>query len=142
MHDLTPISSSIGGAILGLAASLLLLSHGKIAGISGIYGGLFRRSVSDRTFRIAFILGLVLAGVAIRFISPDSFASAWVPSAALALGAGAVVGFGTQLGNGCTSGHGVCGLARFSVRSLVATMTFMASGMVTVFIVRHLVGAP
>lgn len=141
MHDFTPIPALVGGGLIGLAASLLLFSHGKVAGISGLYGGILRRGTSDRALRIAFLLGLLFAGVVVRIFVPSAFASSWAPSLPLALGAGLVVGFGTQLGNGCTSGHGVCGISRFSVRSLVATGTFMAAGFATVFVVRHLLGA-
>jgi uncharacterized protein len=140
MHDFTPIPALIGGALIGLAACLFLLTHGKVAGISGLYGGLFRRGTSDRSVRLSFIIGLLLSGVLVRVIHPDAFASAWTASLPLALVAGLVVGFGTQLGNGCTSGHGVCGISRLSVRSLVATGTFMAAGFATVFVVRHVLG--
>lgn len=140
MHDFTPIPALIGGAIIGLAASLLLLTHGKVAGISGLYGSLLRPGTSDRAFRLSFIAGLLAAGALVRLAWPSAFASTWSASLPVTLLAGLIVGFGTQLGNGCTSGHGVCGLSRLSVRSLVATLTFMATGFATVFVVRHLVG--
>lgn len=140
MHNFTPIPSLIGGLLIGLAASFMLLSHGKVAGISGLYGGLFRRGTSDRSFRLSFVLGLVFTGVALRWLLPHAFVSSGTPKVPLALVAGALVGFGTQLGNGCTSGHGVCGISRLSIRSLVATSTFIATGIITVFVVRHVLG--
>lgn len=139
-HDFTPIPALVGGALIGLSASLLLLTHGKVAGISGIYAGALRSDTPDRGMRIAFLVGLVLSGAALRLIAPSLFASAWAPSLPLALAAGLVVGIGTRLGSGCTSGHGVCGLSRLSMRSLVATGTFMAAGFATVLVVRHVLG--
>lgn len=140
MHDFAPVPALIGGALIGLSASLFLLAHGKVAGISGLYGGILRRSSPDRALRIAFIAGLVVAGVLARLLFPAAFASTWTATLPLALLAGLLVGFGTQLGNGCTSGHGVCGISRLSVRSLVATGTFMATGIATVWVVHHLLG--
>lgn len=140
MHELTIVPAFIGGALIGLAASILLLTHGRVAGISGLYGGLFRRGTRDRSFRLSFIAGLVVAGVLIRLLAPASFATSWSAPLPVTLLAGLLVGFGTQLGYGCTSGHGVCGISRMSIRSVVATLTFMASGFATVFVVRHLLG--
>jgi hypothetical protein len=140
MNDFTPIPALIGGALIGVASSLILLTHGKVAGISGIYGGLFRRGTSDRNFRFAAIAGLVFAGALIRVFFPAAFTTTWSATLPLALAAGLFVGFGTQLGNGCTSGHGVCGISRLSLRSVIATATFMAAGMATVFVVRHMIG--
>jgi hypothetical protein len=140
MHDFTPISALLGGVLIGAAASLLLLTHGKVAGISGLYGGVLRRGTSDRPFRLAFIAGLVATGSLLRLVFPSAFATTWTASLPLALAAGLLVGFGTQLGNGCTSGHGVCGISRMSIRSVLATMTFMLTGGVTVFVARHLLG--
>jgi uncharacterized membrane protein YedE/YeeE len=140
MHNFTPLASLLGGALIGLAASLLLLTHGKIAGISGIFGGLLQRSVADRSLRLWFIGGLLSAGVLVFAVRPEAFAAPphvrlWV----IAL-AGLLVGYGTRLGNGCTSGHGICGLSRLSMRSVVATLTFMATGGLTVFVVQHVLG--
>jgi uncharacterized membrane protein YedE/YeeE len=132
--------SLLGGALVGLSASLVLLTHGRVAGISGLFGGLFLPGHDARYFRFSFIAGLVAAGFALSFVYPQAFGAIGVPSFGVIAAAGLLVGFGTGLGGGCTSGHGVCGLCRFSQRSLVATMTFMATGMLTVFIVRHLVG--
>jgi uncharacterized protein len=140
MHDFTPVTALIGGALIGLAASLLLLTHGKVAGISGLFGALLRRQTSDRAMRVSFLIGLLGAGVVVRIVAPSAFETSWTAALPVALLAGLVVGFGTQLGSGCTSGHGVCGISRLSVRSLVATAAFMATGFATVFVVRHLIG--
>jgi uncharacterized protein len=140
MHDFTPFSALIGGVLVGLAASLVLLTHGRVAGISGIFGGVLRRGATDRAFRWSFIAGLLVTGMLTRAVYPAAFATRWMATLPVALAAGLLVGFGTQLGNGCTSGHGVCGLSRLSIRSFVATLTFMATGGATVFVVRHLLG--
>lgn len=140
MNDFTPIPALFGGALIGLAASILLLTHGKVAGISGLYGGLLRSGTSDRAFRFWFIAGLVGAGGLVRLAFPAAFATRWSAALPVVFIAGLIVGFGTQLGNGCTSGHGVCGISRLSVRSLVATGVFMATGFATVFVVRHVLG--
>lgn len=140
MHDLTPASALVGGALIGLAASIFLLTHGRVAGISGLFGGMLRRATDGRATRVSFVAGLVAGGLILRLVHPVAFDSAWMAPMPLALVAGVVVGFGTQLGNGCTSGHGVCGLSRLSFRSLVATGTFMATGLAAVFVMRHLLG--
>lgn len=140
MTDFTPIASLAGGALIGLSAALMLVTHGRVAGVSGIFGGLLGRLTPDFPFRIAFVLGLVLAGVGALLIAPDMVPSGTRPSLLVAAVAGLVVGFGTRLGNGCTSGHGICGVSRWSTRSIVATATFIATGAITVFIVRHVVG--
>jgi uncharacterized membrane protein YedE/YeeE len=136
----TPLASLIGGVILGLAAAALLLFNGRIAGISGILGGVVHPTRGDVAWRAWFLGGLVGGGLVLRAVYPGVFPAApAVPMAAVAA-AGLLVGLGTSLGHGCTSGHGVCGLSRLSVRSLAATLTFMAAGGVTVFVVRHLMG--
>ncbi len=140
MHDFTPVSALLGGALVGLSASLFLLTHGRVAGISGLYGGVLRRASPDRALRLAFLAGLLLSGVVVRIVYPAAFETTWTAALPVALAAGLLVGFGTQLGNGCTSGHGVCGISRFSARSLVATATFMSAGIATTFIARHLMG--
>lgn len=140
MHDFTPIPALFGGALIGLSASLFLLTHGRVAGISGLYGGILRRTSPDRALRLAFIAGLVLSGLVVRVVYPGAFETAWTATLPIALFAGLLVGFGTQLGNGCTSGHGVCGISRLSVRSLIATGAFMTAGIVTTFVVRHVLG--
>ncbi len=131
----------VGGALIGLSASLMLLFNGRVAGISGIVGGLLTPVRGDTAWRVLFFSGLLIGGVLLRLVRPESFgASAEVSAGGLALvaGAGVLVGIGSRLGNGCTSGHGVCGISRGSMRSIAATMTFMATGMLTVFVVRHL----
>lgn len=140
MHSFTPLSALIGGALIGLSASILLLTHGRVAGVSGLYGGIFRHGPADRALRVAFIAGLLLSGLVARVVFPAAFETSWTAALPTALVAGLLVGFGTQLGNGCTSGHGVCGIGRLSVRSLVATGTFMATAVATVFVVRHVLG--
>lgn len=134
MHDFTPWSALAGGALIGLAASVLLLGLGRIAGISGIVGGLLSPTKGDVSWRAAFVIGLVLAGLVMWLVSPGSFSGS-PRSLALVAVAGTLVGVGTRIGNGCTSGHGVCGLSRLSVRSLVATVTFIATGMIAVALV-------
>jgi uncharacterized membrane protein YedE/YeeE len=142
MHDFTPIPALLGGALIGLSASALLFFNGRIAGVSGIVGGLLgpRPSAGDALWRAAFVAGLLAGGLLLALAYPRAFSIPPVdPSIALVV-AGVLVGFGTRLGNGCTSGHGVCGISRLSRRSLVATATFMATAMATVFVVRHVVG--
>jgi uncharacterized membrane protein YedE/YeeE len=136
--NFTPWASLAGGLLIGLATTVLLLFNGKIAGISGIAGGLFRPVKGDIKWRIAFILGLVLAPLAFSLLAPLPQAQIDADSSLL-ITAGLLVGLGTRYGSGCTSGHGVCGLSRLSPRSLVATAIFMGAGVITVFIVRHLI---
>ena len=136
----TPLTALSGGLLIGLSAAVLLLFNGRIAGISGIVGGLLQRyKAGDFAWRMAFVLGLVLAPALYRVFGelPESQIDA--SSATLVL-AGLLVGFGSRLGSGCTGGHGVCGLSRRSPRSMVATATFMATGFITVYLVRHLFG--
>lgn len=140
MHSFTPSSALIGGALIGLAASLFLFADGRICGISGLLGGLLRRKAGVPRSSVAFISGLLVGGAALALVHPTAFASTWTPSSMLAVPAGLLVGFGTQLGNGCTSGHGICGVSRLAPRSLVATGTFLLTGFVTVFVVRHVLG--
>ena len=135
----TPWSSLAGGVLIGLAAAMLLLVSGKIAGISGIAGGLLRPVRGDVGWRIAFLLGLVVAPLAFALIAPLPAVQVEAGYPTLIL-AGLLVGVGTRYGAGCTSGHGICGLSRRSPRSLVATAAFMAAGFATVYIIRHLVG--
>jgi uncharacterized membrane protein YedE/YeeE len=132
----TPWSALIGGAIIGVAAAILALCNGRIAGISGIVGGLLRPSFPDATWRAAFVAGLVLAPLAYTLFHalPDVTIEADYPALIVA---GLAVGLGTRYGSGCTSGHGVCGLSRLSPRSIVATVAFMAAGFATVYLVRH-----
>jgi uncharacterized protein len=133
------IVALLGGVLIGLSATGLLLFNGRIAGISGIVNGLTRRSSgTDWAWRAAFVAGLVGAGgIAMYLLHQATPSPARLP---ILLLAGVLVGFGTGLGGGCTSGHGVCGLGRFSRRSLVAVLTFMASAIVTVFLTHHVFG--
>jgi uncharacterized protein len=131
------ILALLGGALIGSGSALLLVTHGRIAGISGIAGGLVQRAASDRAWRLAFLAGLVVAGAAAAAVLPAAIGAPVRPLAAIVV-AGLLVGFGTQLGNGCTSGHGVCGLSRLSVRSLVAVATFMTTGAITAMIAGRL----
>lgn len=133
----TPWAALAGGALIGLAAALFLLLNGRIAGISGVVGGLLRPARGDIAWRVAFVLGLVGAPLVYGWLQAPPVPQIDADYATLAL-AGLLVGVGTRYGSGCTSGHGVCGLARLSPRSLVATACFMAAGFATVFIVRHL----
>jgi len=134
----TPYIGLLGGALIGFAAVLLLVANGRIAGISSISGGLLTRPTTDIGWRIAFVCGLGLGACSYRLIAGEWFAVDSAATWPVMLIAGLFVGFGTRMGGGCTSGHGVCGLARLSPRSLVATLVFMASGMLTVFVTRHL----
>lgn len=140
MNLIAPYGLSFaGGALIGLSASLVLLVHGRVTGISGLFGGLFLPGHDARYFRVSFLCGLIVAGGVLSVVYPAAFASL-ASSWPMIVVAGLLVGFGTRLGGGCTSGHGVCGLCRLSRRSLVATLTFMGTGMITVFVVRHLAG--
>ena len=140
LNAFTPASAAAGGALIGFAAGLLLLFSGRIAGISGIVGGLLRPKAGDVSWRLAFVIGLMAAPAAYQLFAALP-ASRIETGDALIIAAGLLVGVGTRYGSGCTSGHGVCGLSRLSLRSLVATLVFMAAGFVTVFVVRHLLGA-
>lgn len=139
-HAFTPVSALAGGALIGLAAGLLILLSGRVAGISGIFGGLLSPRAGDIGWRLAFLAGLLLTPLlAAPFI--ELRAPRIDASHAMLIGAGLLVGFGTRLGGGCTSGHGVCGLARLSRRSVVATLCFMVAGLATVYLIRHWPGA-
>ena len=134
----TPWASLAGGVLIGLAAALLILFNGRIAGISGILGGLLEWPRGDVAWRIAFLLGLIGAPLVYGLAAPLPAVEVDAGTVTLVV-AGLLVGIGTRYGAGCTSGHGVCGLSRRSPRSLVATLAFMAAGFLTVFIVRHLI---
>jgi uncharacterized membrane protein YedE/YeeE len=138
MANFTPISAAIGGALIGLAAVLLMIATGRIAGISGIFGGLI--NMPDRGWRLAFIAGLIAAPLT-GPLAGYAFAEPQMPASwTVVMIAGLLVGFGTRLGGGCTSGHGVCGVARLSPRSIVATAIFMGVAVVVVAITRHGLG--
>ena len=134
----TPWSALAGGLLIGIAAAALILLNGRIAGISGVLGGLLRPVSGDRGWRIAFLLGLVAAPLAYQLGAPLPEVRVEAGTATLAV-AGLLVGIGTRYGAGCTSGHGVCGLSRLSPRSLAATAAFMLAGFATVFVLRHLI---
>ena len=133
----TPWTSLFGGLLIGLATALLLLFNGRIAGISGIVGGLLHPGGGDVAWRIAFVAGLLAAPLVFSLAAPLPTVVIDAGTATL-IAAGLLVGVGTRYGSGCTSGHGVSGLSRGSPRSIVATVSFMASGFLTVFLVRHL----
>lgn len=130
----------LGGVLIGLAASLLLLVNGRVAGVSGIAGGLLPPAPGEAGWRVAFLGGLVLGGVLLGMVFPQVLGGPVTSKAWVAALAGVLVGVGARLGKGCTSGHGVCGLSRGALHSLVATMTFMVTGAATVFVVRHVIG--
>ena len=141
MENFTPLASGLGGILIGLSAAIVLLFNGKIAGCSGIAGGLLGPYVEgDVGWRASFVLGLVLTGTAASLLVPGQFAFGLTRSTGAIVVAGLLVGVGTRIGNGCTSGHGVCGLSRMSGRSLAAVITFMGTGAATVLIVRTLFG--
>lgn len=153
LNAFTPLTALAGGALIGLSAAMLILFNGRIAGISGVLGGLLRPGTGDFGWRIAFVAGLLIAPLvwqlvvllpASRWLTVTDYTKVALitvrqidASAMLLIVAGLLVGIGTRYGAGCTSGHGVCGLSRLSVRSLVATLTFMASGFATVYATRH-----
>ena len=136
----TPWMSLAGGLLLGISAAIFILANGRVLGISGIVGGLLRPKKGDAAWRIAFLLGMAAAPLFVRAVLPAD----WVQAPRIDAGylavvvAGLLVGLGTRYGSGCTSGHGVCGLSRLSPRSLLATLTFMGFGFLTVFVLRHL----
>ena len=140
MENFTPYSALAGGALIGLAASALLLMNGRIAGISGILGGLLAPARGDIAWRLLFLAGLVGGALLYRIVGADGLVVRFDAAYPVIVAGGLLVGFGTIIGGGCTSGHGVCGVARLSPRSLVATLTFLATGVATVFVARHLVG--
>jgi uncharacterized membrane protein YedE/YeeE len=140
MENFTPISALIGGALIGLSAAGLLLLNGRVAGISGILGGVIEGERDELAWRLAFLVGLIAAPLLLAASGALTPRVEIVASGPAVVVAGLLVGFGTRLGLGCTSGHGICGLARLSPRSLVATLTFMAAGALVVFLARHVIG--
>jgi uncharacterized membrane protein YedE/YeeE len=140
MENFTPVSALVGGLLIGASAALFLILNGRIAGISGILGGLLHPSRSELGWRIAFLAGLMLAPF-IYIVAGGALPPVTLNAPlALVILAGLLVGFGTRLGAGCTSGHGVCGIGRGSPRSLAATVAFMATAIATLFITRHVLG--
>ena len=138
MENFTPLSGLAGGLLIGASAALLLMLTGRIAGISGILGSVLDPREADPGWRLAFLAGLVAAPIVYASLVTVEIDVAASPL--LLVAAGLLVGFGTRLGSGCTSGHGVCGISRLSARGIVATVTFMVFGIATVFVMRHLVG--
>jgi uncharacterized membrane protein YedE/YeeE len=140
MGHFTPIASLAGGILIGLSAAAMLLVNGKITGISGIFGGILRPAKADTLWRACFIGGLVVGGIMLRAFLPSAFEFGTGRSIGTLTVAGLLVGIGTRLGSGCTSGHGVCGVARLSARSIIATATFIGTGAAVVYLVNHLLG--
>lgn len=132
--------ASLGGAIIGIASSMMLIFNGRVTGISGIYNGILSFVKSDLLWRIAFILGLIFGGSVLFALRPELFVNESGRSLTAVAVAGLIVGFGTVMGSGCTSGHGVCGISRMSVRSILATLSFMAAGFITASSLKHLFG--
>lgn len=142
MTEFTPLSALLGGLLIGLSASLLLWLNGRIAGISSVLGRLLLWRAGDRVWRALFLLGLLLGAGAWAALGDTPHPQRSGLPLPLLLIAGLLSGYGTALANGCTSGHGVCGLARFSLRSLVATATFLGVAIITTFLARHVWGVP
>jgi uncharacterized protein len=135
--DFTPVSGLVGGLLIGLAVALMLLLNGRIAGVSGIVGGLVNPKGGDTAWRLAFVAGLLFGALAyILLVGGTSPVDVLASQPAILIG-GLLVGFGTSMGSGCTSGHGLCGMARFSRRSMAATAIFFGVAMITVFMTRH-----
>lgn len=140
MHNFTPVTGLIGGATIGLASAMLMLLTGRIAGISGIFGGLLPPNTGDRNWRLPFLAGLIaapLVAALLGFALPRPIMPA---NLGVVLLSGLLVGLGSRMGGGCTSGHGVCGMAQLSPRSLIFTAVFMSAAVATVAIVRHIIG--
>jgi len=140
MENFTPYASLAGGLLIGLSATVLLLFNGRVAGISGIVWGAVSAKKDQAFWRWAFLAGLLAGGASMMALTPSLFAVTYDRTLPMVIAAGVFVGFGVRLGSGCTSGHGVCGLSRLSPRSLVATLTFIATGAITVFVVRAMMG--
>ncbi len=137
VEDFTPVSGLIGGLLIGLATALMMLFNGRIAGISGIVGGLLARNGSEVGWRAVFVVGLLLGAFIYMLATGGALPVRVEASLPVMVVAGLLVGFGTRLGSGCTSGHGISGIARLSKRSVVATLVFMGAGIVTVFLTGH-----
>jgi uncharacterized membrane protein YedE/YeeE len=135
------INAVIGGVLIGLAVSLMMLFNGRVTGISGIIGGVIKPQKNDLDWRLAFIGGLLSGGLILRFLRPEVFVQISEALRSDYMLAGLLVGFGTLLGSGCTSGHGVCGISRLSARSIVATITFILFGIISVLFFKYLRGA-
>lgn len=140
MENFTPVSALIGGVLIGAAATLMLWANGRITGISGILGGILFPVKLEVVWRVLFVAGLLSASLAYMFFTGATLPISEQVSPVLTAVAGLLVGIGTRMGSGCTSGHGICGIARFSQRSILATCVFMAAGIATVFVLRQLLG--
>jgi hypothetical protein len=139
MENFTPVSGLVGGLLLGLAATMLLLLNGRISGISGIVGGLLAPKSSEVGWRVVFLVGLLLGAFGYVLATGGALPVRMQASMPILIVAGLLVGFGTRLGSGCTSGHGLCGIARFSKRSIAASAVFFGVAMLTVFLTRHVI---
>ncbi|MCK5889439.1 MAG: YeeE/YedE family protein [Methylococcales bacterium] len=138
MENFTPYTAFSGGILIGLSVTIMLFFNGRITGVSGIIAGLLAPKTGEWLWRLIFLIGMISGSTLFVYLYPETFTPrAGFPTPLLVIG-GLLVGFGTRLGNGCTSGHGICGIARLSLRSIVATVIFMLSGAVTVFITRHI----
>ncbi|MBF9197786.1 YeeE/YedE family protein [Microvirga terrestris] len=140
MENFTPASALIGGVLIGASAALLLVLNGRVAGISGILGGLLQPVPGETGWRMAFLAGMFIAPLVYIAFGGSLPAVAMEASLPVVIVGGLIVGFGTRLGGGCTSGHGVCGVSRVSPRSIVATLVFLATAVATVFVARHVIG--
>jgi uncharacterized membrane protein YedE/YeeE len=141
MENFTPYSSLAGGILLGISASILMYLNGRIAGISGIVGGILSNSsAAEKAWRAAFVVGVIGGASVYAYFFPVSIEPREHVTTALLIVGGLIVGFGTAMGGGCTSGHGVCGISRFSLRSITATMVFLVAGIATVYIVNQVIG--
>ena len=136
MTDFEVLMPLTGGILIGISASMMLLFSGRIAGVSGIFGGMLFQQGKERAWRLSFITGLIFGGILLYAINAEFFENSSGRSLLAVNIAGFLVGIGTRIGGGCTSGHGVCGIGRLSLRSIVATVTFVLAGMVTVFLVK------
>ena len=141
MENFTPYSSLAGGILLGISASILMYLNGRIAGISGIVGGILNNpSAAEKAWRAAFVVGVIGGASVYAYFFPVRIEPREHVTTALLIVGGLIVGFGTAMGGGCTSGHGVCGISRFSLRSITATMVFLVAGIATVYIVNQVIG--
>ena len=141
MENFTPISAVIGGGLIGLSAVILMVFNGRIAGISGIFSGMFFATSGDRLWQFLFVMGLVVSPLIYIYVTSQKPAFDLDANMPLLIIGGLLVGFGTRLGSGCTSGHGICGLSRLSTRSLVSVILFMSTGMLTAVFARIVLGA-
>lgn len=140
MSEFTPVSALVGGFLLGAAGLVLLFSNGRVAGISGIFGGVLGFKKGDTLWRVVFIAGLLVGGVILTFAYPETLRFELKSSAPTVMLAGLLVGIGSRMGSGCTSGHGICGVGRISPRSIIAVVTFMATGIAAAVAVHLIFG--